>query len=91
MYSANEAVKFIRSGDRVYIHGSAATPSTLLKALCNAPAELRNVELIAVSTLGALDLTKPEFAGRFYFNSLFVSENIRGAVNSERGDYIPIF
>jgi len=89
--SADEAIKLIRSGDRVYIHGSAATPSTLLKALSNAPAELRNVELIAVSTLGTLDLTKPEFAGRFYFNSLFVSENIRGAVNSERGDYIPIF
>jgi len=29
--------------------------------------------------------------GSFYLNSLFVSENIRSAVNSDQGDYVPIF
>lgn len=86
-----EAIKLIHSGDRVYIHGSAATPTLLLKTLAENSQDLREVELIAVSTLGKLDLTRPEYADRFYFNSLFVSENIRGVVNSERGDYIPIF
>jgi acyl-CoA hydrolase len=89
--SAEEAIKLIQSGDRVFIHGSAATPVTLLKALAANSDHLHNVEMVAISTLGQLDLTKPEFKDRFYFNSLFVSENIRATVNSDNGDYIPIF
>lgn len=89
--SAEEAVKLIQSGDRVFIHGSAATPLTLLKALAVNSDHLRNVEMLAISTLGQLDLAKPQFKDRFYFNSLFVSENIRACVNSDNGDYVPIF
>ncbi|HMR57446.1 MAG TPA: 4-hydroxybutyrate CoA-transferase, partial [Cyclobacteriaceae bacterium] len=74
--SAAEATKLIKSGDRVFIHGSAATPQTLLKALAENSQHLKQVELIAVSTLGQLEIAKPEFKDRFYFNSLFVSENI---------------
>lgn len=90
-WSVEEAIKLIQSGDRVFIHGSAATPVTLLKALALNSDHLRNVEIVAISTLGQLDLTKPEFKDRFYINSLFVSENIRACVNSDNGDYIPIF
>lgn len=89
--SAAEATKLIKSGDRVFIHGSAATPQTLLKALAENSQHLKQVELIAVSTLGQLEIAKPEFKDRFYFNSLFVSENIRACVNSDNGEYIPIF
>jgi acyl-CoA hydrolase len=89
--SAREAVKVIESGNRVFVHGSAATPQFLLKALAKRAAELRNVELVAVSTLGELELAKPEYSESFYINSLFVSENIRGAINDGRGNYIPIF
>lgn len=86
-----EAVKIVKSGDRVYLHGSAATPLTLINALGEKSEGLRNVELIAVSTLGPLEIAKPEYKDRFYFNSLFVSENIRSCVNSDNGEYIPIF
>lgn len=89
--TAEDAIRVIQSGDRVFIHGSAATPLTLLKALALHSDHLRHVEMLAISTLGLLDLTKPEFKDRFYFNSLFVSENIRATVNSDNGDYIPIF
>ncbi|MBL7843878.1 MAG: acetyl-CoA hydrolase/transferase family protein [Cyclobacteriaceae bacterium] len=89
--SAREAVKIIQSGNRVFVHGSAATPQFLLKALAKRAHELKNVELVAVSTLGELELAKPEYAESFYINSLFVSENIRGAINDGRGNYIPIF
>lgn len=89
--SAREAVKAIQSGNRVFVHGSAATPQFLLKALAKRAHELKNVELIAVSTLGELELAKPEYAESFYLNSLFVSANIRGAINEGRGNYIPIF
>ncbi|MCW5910337.1 MAG: acetyl-CoA hydrolase/transferase family protein [Cyclobacteriaceae bacterium] len=89
--TAAEAIKLIESGNRVFMHGSAATPHVLLKALAENSAHLSQVELTAVSTLGQLEIAKPEYKDRFYFNSLFVSENVRASVNSENGDYIPIF
>lgn len=88
---AVEAVKAISSGQRVYVHGSASTPHLLLEALSHRASELSDVEIVAISTLGTMPLAKPELSDSFYINSLFVSENIRGAVNSGRGDYIPIF
>lgn len=89
--SADKAIQSIKSRDRVFMHGSAATPHHLLKSLAKSAASLQNVELIAVSTLGEMEIAKPEFGSSFYFNSLFVSDNVRVAINSERGEYIPIF
>jgi acyl-CoA hydrolase len=89
--SAIDAVKKIKSGQRIFIHGSAATPATLVRALLARKDELQNVELVSISTLGK-DLFNPEALGNsFYINSLFVSDNVRKAVNSEKGEYIPIF
>ncbi|NOS92129.1 MAG: hypothetical protein HOP30_09420 [Cyclobacteriaceae bacterium] len=41
--SPEEAVRFIQSGDRVFVHGSAATPKLLLDALAKRSSELRDV------------------------------------------------
>lgn len=81
----------IKSEDRVFIHGSAATPHHLLNALAKSSAPLRNVELMAISTLGEMEIANKDYADSFYFNSLFVSDNVREAINSDRGEYIPIF
>ncbi len=89
--SAEDAVKLIKSEDRVFIHGSAATPHHLLNALAKSSAPLRNVELMAISTLGEMEIANKDYADSFYFNSLFVSDNVREAINSDRGEYIPIF
>ncbi|HNL06772.1 MAG TPA: acetyl-CoA hydrolase/transferase C-terminal domain-containing protein [Chitinophagales bacterium] len=89
--SADEAVKFVDSGNRVFVQGSAATPSTLLQALFRRKNELTNVELVSISTIGA-DIFKPaNIGGSFFVNSLFVSQNVRDIVNSEFGEYIPVF
>lgn len=89
--TAAEAVKVIQSNQRVFLHGSAATPLHLIKALQQRAAELRDVELISITTLGDIDFGKPEYKHSFFFNSLFVSANVRNAVNSEQGDYVPVF
>jgi acyl-CoA hydrolase len=89
--TAEEAVKIIRSNQRVFLHGSAATPIHLLKALFNRAEELRDVELVSITTMGEMIFDKKYFEKSFYLNSLFVSANIRGIVNSDRGDYIPVF
>ena len=89
--TAKEAVKCIKPGNRVFIHGSAATPICLIHALQQRHGELYNVELISITTLGDVNFDKPEYRRSFYFNSLFVSAATRAVVNSESGDYVPIF
>lgn len=89
--SADEAVKKVKSGDRVFIHGSAATPVILVHALQRRYAELQNVELVSITNLGPIDFDKPEYRKSFFFNSLFVSANTRKVANSADGDYVPIF
>lgn len=89
--SPQSAVEAIRSGMRVFIQGSAATPLTLLRALAARKSELKNVELVSMSTYGGDIFNDPDFAGHFYINSLFVSSNVRHLVNTDAGDYIPVF
>ena len=89
--SAEDAVKIIQSGNRVFIHGSAATPVHILEALQKRHAELNNVELVSITTLGNINFNNPLYKDSFFINSLFVSENSRSVVNSDHGDYVPIF
>lgn len=89
--SAEDAVKIIESGNRVFIHGSAATPVHILEALQKRHTELKNVELVSITTLGNINLNDPIYRNSFFINSLFVSENSRAIVNTDHGDYVPIF
>ncbi|HSN62277.1 MAG TPA: acetyl-CoA hydrolase/transferase C-terminal domain-containing protein [Ferruginibacter sp.] len=89
--SAEKALSIIQSNQRVFIHGGACTPHFLLRELALQKDRLQNVELVSVSVQGDFLLAKPEFAGNFHINSLFVSEPIREAVNAGRADFVPIF
>ncbi len=89
--SAREAVEIVKSGNRIFIQGSAATPLLLLKALFQRKQELNQVEIISISTLGDHIFDIPDFGKSFFMNSLFVSQNVRKIVNSVDGDYVPIF
>ncbi|PZR25551.1 MAG: 4-hydroxybutyrate CoA-transferase [Citrobacter freundii] len=89
--SADEAVKNIKSNDRVFIHGSAATPVHLLKAMFARSKELNAVELVSITTLGKDVFREADFEGSFFMNSLFVSENVRRIVNTNGGEYVPVF
>lgn len=91
MITPQQAVTAVKPGDRVFVHGSAATPLTLLHALFDRAAELRDVEIISISTLGDIGLDKPGVKDAFFINSLFVSANVRQVVNTEHGDYVPVF
>lgn len=89
--SAEEAVKSVQSGNRVFLHGSAATPIHLIKKLLERKKELRNVELVSITTLGKDLFDVPDIEKSFFINSLFVSENVRKIVNGKGGEYVPIF
>ncbi|OAQ39327.1 4-hydroxybutyrate CoA-transferase [Pedobacter psychrophilus] len=89
--TAEEAVKLVKSGDRVFLHGSAATPTLIIEALQNRYHELKNVELVSITTLGDSNFSNEKYKESFFFNSLFVSPNSRSVVNSLHGDYVPVF
>ena len=89
--TAAEAVRLVRSGDRVFVHGSAATPLSLINHLFERAGEIENVEIVSISTFGNINWDRPEVKKSFRLNSLFVSGNIRKWANEESGDYIPVF
>ena len=89
--TAKEAVSHIKSGQRVFIQGSAATPLSLVNALLERRNELNDIELVSISTLGDIDFYTALQAGGFRINSLFVSANVRKVIQQGLGDYIPIF
>jgi acyl-CoA hydrolase len=89
--SAASAVRMIASGQRVFVHGGAATPQRLLAALTARAAELRAVELVHLHTEGPAPWADPALAASFRSNALFVGENLRAAVQRGDADYVPIF
>lgn len=89
--SAEEALSIIQSGNRVFVHGSAQTPSHMMHELAKQKDRLRDVELVNISVYGDMVVDKPEYAGHFHINSLFVSASIRDAVREGRADYVPVF
>ncbi|MGB9006630.1 MAG: acetyl-CoA hydrolase/transferase C-terminal domain-containing protein [Candidatus Aminicenantales bacterium] len=86
-----EAASVIKSHERVYISGNAATPYVLMKALAQRKDELHNVQLVHVLLLGEDPLSTPDMEGHFRHNSLFVGPADRKAINEGRADYVPIF
>lgn len=89
--SGEEALKVIKPGDRVFVHGGAATPHFLLQKLAERADELRDVEIVSISMQGDAIVADARYKKSFRINSLFVSANIRAAVNEGRADYVPIF
>lgn len=89
--AAADAVKVIRSNDRVFIHGVGAAPQSLIKAMVDRSDELTNVEIVHLHTEGPAPYSEPQFANNFRVNAFFVGANIRAAVKDGRADYIPVF
>lgn len=89
--TAEQAVQLVSSGNRVFLHGSAATPIRLIQALLQRAGEIRDIELVAISTFGEINWNEDIIKESFYLNSLFVSANVREWVNSDHGDYVPVF
>lgn len=89
--TADDALKVVKSGDRVFIHSVAAAPGVLIRALTDRKDELRNVELVHLHTEGEAPYATPELSESFRVNAFFVGGNVRKAVNEGRADYIPVF
>jgi acetyl-CoA hydrolase len=89
--TAEEAVRVISSGQRVYVHPGCAVPEILVNAMCDRKNELVDVEVIHLLTVGHTRYSLPEMVGHFRHNALFIGKNVREAVNQGRADFTPIF
>ena len=87
--TASEAVKAIKSGDRVYIHGAGATPTALVDALVDRAVELKNIDIIHLHTEGEARYLDPQYENTFHLYSMFLAPNSRQAVFDGRADFIP--
>jgi len=89
--TAEKAVQEITSGDHVFIHTAAATPSRLVQAMSDRHSELSGVQIYHMHTEGPAPYSKPEYINSFKTHSFFVGANVRSAIQSGEADYIPIF
>ena len=89
--TADAAVRHIASGQRIFITGNCSVPELLQDALVARAQELERVELIQVLTFGRAPQTDPALAPHLRVNTLFISDNVRKAVNEGRADFTPCF
>lgn len=88
--TAEEAIRVVRSGQRIFLTGNVSVPQKLLAALVEYAPELHDVEICQALTVGAADYVSPEMAGHLRVNSMFISANIRKAVQDGRADFTPV-
>ncbi|MGA2490396.1 MAG: acetyl-CoA hydrolase/transferase C-terminal domain-containing protein [Anaerolineales bacterium] len=88
--SADEAVRAIHSGNRIFMTGNVSVPQKLLAALVDYAPELSGVEICQALTVGSSDYVKPEMEGHLRVNTLFIGDNVREAVWEGRADFTPV-
>ncbi len=89
--TAEEAVKVIKSNDRVFIQAAAAAPQSLINAMTNRHEELRNVEVCHLHIEGEAPYADPKYAKSFFVNSFFIGPNVRHTLQAGNGCYTPVF
>ena len=85
-----EAVKAVKSGDRIFLTGNCSVPSQILAALVDRAPELKDVEINQALTIGSADYVAPEIEGHLRVNTMFISHNTRQAVQDGRADFTPV-
>jgi acetyl-CoA hydrolase len=87
---AEEAVRKIQSNQRIFMTGNCSVPQTVLAALVDYAPNLHNVEICHALTIGPADYVSPEMDGHLRVNTMFISANIRRAVQEGRADFTPV-
>jgi len=85
-----EAVKAVKSGDRIFLTGNVSVPKEILAGLVDYAPQLKNVEITQALTVGSADYVSPEMEGHLRINSIFISANVRKAVHEGRADFTPV-
>ncbi|HET6846068.1 MAG TPA: acetyl-CoA hydrolase/transferase C-terminal domain-containing protein, partial [Anaerolineales bacterium] len=88
--TAEEAIRSVASGNRVFMTGNVSVPQTLLAALVAQAPNLKDVEICQALSVGPSDYVDPKLYGHLRVNTLFISANVRKAVQEGRADFTPV-
>ena len=88
--SAQDVVSHLQSRQNVFIHGAAATPTTLLDAMVERT-DLEGVELFHLHLGGRCRFTEPRYRDAFISNPLFTDASLRAPVDEGRAFFVPVF
>jgi acetyl-CoA hydrolase len=88
--TADEAVRRVQSGQRIFLSGNCSVPQRLLAALVDSAQEVEDVEICHSLAVAPPDYVRPEMQGHLRVNSLFISANVRKAVAEGRADFTPV-
>jgi len=88
--TADEAVRAVKSGDRLFLTGNASVPLELLAALVRRAPALEGVEICHPLAICPSDYVSHEMEGHLRVNTMFISANVRKAVNEGRADFTPV-
>lgn len=91
LVSAEDAVKIIKSNDKIIVQPGCAAPLKLIDAMVKRKDELFDVEIYHILVVGDIPYTKPGMEAHFRHKAFFIGTNSRLAVNEGRADFIPIF
>ena len=83
--SADEAVKYVKSGDHIHLSSVASAPKVLIDALCRRgdAGELRDVRIHHLHTEGEAPYTDAKYEGIFFHQAFFVGANVRKGVQAD--------
>jgi acyl-CoA hydrolase/RimJ/RimL family protein N-acetyltransferase len=89
--AASAAMKLIKSGNSVFIGTGCGQPQHLVDSLVFDTSGIRDVHIVHLLTMGTAPYANEKFRDKFKMNSLFISANVRDALEHGIGDYTPIF
>lgn len=89
--SAKEAVSHIKSGNKIFVGTGCAAPQLLVEALTASQESVADASIFHLLTMGVAPYALDKFSDRYRFDSFFISENVRDAVQQGLGDYTPVF
>ena len=91
LVSAEDAVRVIKSGDKIIVQPGCAAPLALINAMVERKDDLFDVEIYHILVVGKLPYAEPGLEKHFKHKAFFIGTNTRKAINEGRAEYIPIF
>ena len=91
LMTADEAVRQIPDGSRVFFGHAANEPPVLVDALVRNYEQYKDVEIVHWVPMGKGEYCDPKMKGHLRHNAMFVGGPTRKAVQEGRADYTPFF
>lgn len=91
VFSSDDALKVVKSGDKIVIQPGCAAPMELIRAMVRKKDDLMGVELYHILIVGNLPYLEPGMEKHFQHKAFFIGGNARKSVNEGRANFIPIF